>query len=96
MRLNFVKEKRGRARRVIYINAYIWDLEKYRRSYLQSRYRDIDIENKYMDTKAGRRWVGGTGRLGLTYTRPTLYIKHVTNETLLYSTGNSTQCSAVT
>ena len=49
---------------------------------MQGRYRDTDIENKSMDTKGGRRRVGGTGRLGLTYTRPILYIKQVTNETL--------------
>ena len=32
----------------------MWDPEKrYRRTYLQSRNRDRDIENKHMDTKAG-------------------------------------------
>ena len=31
------------------------DLEKwYRRTYLQSRNRDTDIENKYMGTKEGK------------------------------------------
>ena len=30
------------------------------------------------------------------YTLLTLYIKEITNENLLYSTGNSTQCSVVT
>ena len=44
---------------ISYINAYIWDLEKwFRWSYLQSRNRDIDIEDKGMDTKG---W-GETGR----------------------------------
>ena len=35
-----------------YINAYIWNLEKwYRKSYLENRNRDTDVENKHMDTK---------------------------------------------
>ena len=38
----------------------------YRRSYLQSRDRDTDIENKCMDTK-GEEGVGWIGRLRLTY-----------------------------
>ena len=43
---------------ISYINAYIWNLEKwYRLSYWQSRNRDTDIENKRMDMKGGRgRW----------------------------------------
>ena len=47
----------------IYINAYMWNLEKWYRSYLQSRNRDTGIENKYMDTKGAGR--GRIGRLGL-------------------------------
>ena len=35
----------------------MYNIEKwYRRTYLQNRNRDTDIENKHMDTKAGRRW----------------------------------------
>ena len=35
-----------------YINAYIGNLEKwFRKSYLQNRNRDTDVENKHMDTK---------------------------------------------
>ena len=43
----------------------MWNLGKwYRRTYLQSISRDMDIENKHMDIKEGRReW----DRLGLTY-----------------------------
>ena len=45
----------------MYINAYMWNLEKqYRLSYLQSRNRDTDVENKYMDIKGeeggGKNW----------------------------------------
>ena len=32
----------------------MWNLEKeYRSMYLQSRNKDTDVENKYMDTKGG-------------------------------------------
>ena len=63
-------------------------------TYLQSRNRDTDVENKRMDTRAGG---GGAGNWGIgsdIYT--ILRIKQITNENLLYSTGNSTQCSVVT
>ena len=39
-------------KQISYINTYMWNLEKwYRWTYLQSRYRDVDVENKCMDTK---------------------------------------------
>ena len=56
----------------------MWDLEKcYRWSYLQSRNRDTDIENKSMDTKGE----GGSGEeLGdwdwHIYTTDTMYKIH--------------------
>ena len=38
-----------------YINAYMWDLEKwYRWAYLQNSNRDTDIENIHMDAKGER------------------------------------------
>ena len=41
--------------KLININTYMWNTEKwYRWSYLQSRNRDSDVENKSMDTKVGR------------------------------------------
>ena len=45
-------------KKVLNINAYIWSLEKwYRGTYLQSRNRDTDEENKFMDTKQWKeRW----------------------------------------
>ena len=39
----------------------------YRLTYVQSRNRVPDVENKLMDTKGGRG-VGRIGKLGLTYT----------------------------
>ena len=55
---------------------------------------DTDVENKLVDTKGGS--VGGMNwEIGIDiYTL--LCIKQITNENLLYSTGNSTQCSLVT
>ena len=45
-----------------YINAYMWNLEKwYRWTGLQGRNRDTDVENKRMDTKEGERGKGGGG-----------------------------------
>ena len=44
--------KSEREKQIPYINAYMWNLEKwYRWSYLQSRNRDTDVENKPMDAK---------------------------------------------
>ena len=53
-----------------------------------------DIEDKHMDTKG--RWGGGMiWETGIDIYK-LIYIKQITNEGLLYSTGNSTQCSVVT
>ena len=65
--------KSEREKQILYINAYMWNLEKWCRwTGLQGRNRDTDVENKWMDTKGGK-WqgervvvVGWTGRLGLT------------------------------
>ena len=65
--------KSERAKQILYINAYMWNLEKwYRWTGLQGRNWDTDVENKHMDTKGGKRWrvvvvvVWWIGRLGLT------------------------------
>ena len=56
--------KSERGKHIIY-NECVWNLERwYRWSYLQSRSRDADVENKRMDTK---RKGGGAGSLGLTH-----------------------------
>ena len=60
--------KSDRERQVSYIITYMWNLEKwYRWTYLQSRNRVTDVENKRMVTKGGKVAVGWIGRLGLTY-----------------------------
>ena len=42
-------------KQISYINMYMWNVEIwYRWSYVRSRNRDIDVENKHMDTKGER------------------------------------------
>ena len=54
--------KSEREKEISYINAYIWNLEKwYRCTYLQGRNRDVDVENEHLDTEGGR---GGWDKLG--------------------------------
>ena len=52
-------------KQIWYINTYIWNLEKwYRWSYLQSRNKNTDVENKPMYTKGKggeARWIGRSG-----------------------------------
>ena len=61
---------------------------------MQSRNRVTDVENKLTDTKGGREG-GMNWEIGIDICT-LLCIKWITNENLLYSTGNSTQCSVVT
>ena len=45
-----------RVKQISYINAYMWNLEKwYRGTGLQGRTRDTDVENQCMDTKGGKQ-----------------------------------------
>ena len=47
--------KSKREKQISYINTYMWNLEKwYRWTYLQSRNRDTDVENKHMDATGSR------------------------------------------
>ena len=56
------RSKSEREKQISYINTYIRNLEKwYRRTYLQGRNRDTDVENKHMDTKVQK---GGWDELG--------------------------------
>ena len=66
--------KSEREKEISYINAYMWNLEKwYRWFYLQSRCKDTDVENKCMDTKE-EGGMGEIGRLGLTYIHYWYYV----------------------
>ena len=54
--------KSEREKQISYINACMWNLEKwYRSTGLQGRSWDTDVENKCMDTKGGKPWWGGDG-----------------------------------
>ena len=64
----------------------------YRWTYFQSRNRDIDIENEYMNTGVGGSGVGWTGRLVLTHMHSwyCVFIKEITYENPLHCTRNGT------
>ena len=50
-----IQTKSEREKQMSYINAYMWNLEKwYRGTYLQNRNRDTGVENKCMGTEGGR------------------------------------------
>ena len=67
--------KSERGKQMLYINTYMWNLEKcYRWSYLHNRNRDTDVEKKCKDTKEERGGVGWIGKLGLTYIRYWYYV----------------------
>ena len=54
MNVESVIQSKSEREKEIYINAYIWNLEKwYRWTYLQGGNRDADIENKHVDTGEG-------------------------------------------
>ena len=61
---------------------------------MQSRKRDTDVENKLMGAKQrGKGEVNWETGIDI---RTLLCVKQITNENLLYSIGNSTECSVVT
>ena len=81
--------KSEREKQISFINAYMWNLEKwYRWSGLQGRNWDTDVENKWMDTKGGKRRGDGGGdvmnwEIGIDmYTL--MCIKLMSNKNLLY------------
>ena len=58
-------KKSEREKQMSYINAFIWNLEKwYRWTYLQGRNRDTDVENGSADTE---EWGGGEVEGGTTW-----------------------------
>ena len=63
---------------------------------MHGRNRETDVEDKHMDIKRGRgsemNWEIETD----IYTLLILCIKYITNENLLYSSRNPTQCSVLT
>ena len=84
--------KSEREKQILYINAYMWNLEKwYRWTGLQGRNWDTDVENKHMDTKWGKRrrvvvvtnWAIGIDMYTL------MCIKWMTNKNPLYKKINT-------
>ena len=54
--------KSEREKQISYINAYIWNVEKWcRGTCLQGRNRDTDVVNKRMNTKGVKQGLGGGG-----------------------------------
>ena len=63
-----------RERKILYANAYIWDLERwYRIIYFQGNNRETDIENRLMDTGRGEERVRCMERVTWKLTLP--YVK---------------------
>ena len=80
--------KSEREKQALYINAYIWNIEKwYWWIYLQGSNRDANIENRLVDTVAeGEGWMNWEHSIE-TYTLP--YVKQIASGNLLYATGSS-------
>ena len=72
-----------RERQTLYINAYIWNLEKL--SYSQGSNGDIDIENRLVDMR--REGEGETNWESSTETYTLSYVK-LNSGNLLYDTGS--------
>ena len=89
------QSKPEREKQISYINACMWNLEKwYRWTGLQGRSWDTDVQNKRMDTKGGKlRWGGDGGVLNWAFgidMYTLLCIKLMTNKNLQYKQTNKT------
>ena len=80
--------KSEREKQILYINTYMWNLEKwYRWTYFQGRNRDAGIENGHVDTvREGEGGMNWEIRIDI-YTLPC--VKEIASGNLLYSTGSS-------
>ena len=77
--------KSEKEKQISCINTCMWNLEKqYRQSYMQSRNRDTNTEDKYMDTKFPRLGGGEAGRN-----------RWLTNTYWIINTGVSASCTVV-
>ena len=82
-------------KQVSYINAYTWNLENCIHDLICKTEIDTQMQRKtygHQEGKGGMNWEIGIDA----YTSLILCIKQVTNENLLYSSGNSSQSSVVT
>jgi len=81
--------KPGGEKQISYINAYIWNLERwYWRTYLQSSNRNADTETRLGDTvrerEGGMNW---KSNVKTNFTLP--YVKQIASRNLLYDKGSS-------
>ena len=84
--------KSEREKQVLYINAYVWNLEKcYSWTYLQGRNRDADVENTSGHGRVGG--AGWTGRWEWTCARCPVWNKD--GGDLTHSAGSSAQLDAL-
>ena len=85
--------KSEREKQILYINAYMWNLEKwYRWTSLQGRNRDTDVEKKH-GHQGGKVAAGGGGGGGMNWEigidiYTLICIKWITNKNLLYKKIN--------
>ena len=50
--VNTERSKTERGKQILYINTYMWDIEKcYRWTYLQGKSRALDVQSKHVDTR---------------------------------------------
>ena len=75
-------------RQILYINAYIWNLERwYQWSYMKGSKGDTDVNSRLLDSM-------GEGESGIIWensieTYTLLYIKEMTSESLMHEAGHS-------
>ena len=79
--------KSERERQIVYINTYIWNLERwYQRFHMQGRKVDTDIKNRLLDSvgegKGGMIWENNIE----TYTLPD--VKQMTSASLMHKSGH--------
>ena len=78
-------------RQILYDVAYMWNLKKKKRTYLQTRSRVMDVKNKLMVTRISKGGINGETGIDIYIL---LYIQQITNN-FLSSTGKSTQYSTM-
>ena len=88
------QSKSEREKQILYINTYIWNLEKlYWQTYLQHSNGNADIENR-LRTQQGKERAGWTERVELTYMHYRVWNRH--KREVAVSAGNSAWCSGTT
>ena len=77
--------KSERERQILYINTYIWNIERqYQRSYMQGSKADADINNRLLDSVGGE---GGMIWENSIESDMLPYVKQIASGNLLYEVG---------